>query len=158
MADSNKDPGPDEAAPSLETWLRGVIADIIQVDDPDSVTPDDDGDYSLVLGSSETYIRILQDPQRLVIFSDLVTEANEHPDLFIHLNQINANLDIGSVHFANGRICLRHTVLAESLSFGDVRLTLTYFSEMADTYDHKLQERFGGSTALRQETGDEIDV
>lgn len=158
MAEEQTAPTTTDASPDLETWLRGVIADIIGVEDPDEIKPDKDGDYSLSLGSALTFISILPDPQRLRIFSILVLGASEHPDLFVHLNRINSDLEIGSVHLFEDRIILRHTMLAETLAFGDVRKTLIYFTEMADTYDHKLQERFGGATAFRQERGDEIDV
>ena len=127
--------------------------------EPDDVFVDSDGDVVIPNGSSVVFIRISSEPVSIKLFSILLSDVSESADLFSTINEINANIFVGFLYYENNRVYLQHTVLADGgLSVQTLIQTIDCITDLADFFDDKLQERFGGEKFRVGPADDEIEV
>ena len=127
--------------------------------EPDDVFVDSDGDVAIPNGSSVAFIRISSEPISIRIFAILLSDVSESAELFATINDINANIFAGFLYYENNRVYLQHTVLAAGgLSVQTLIQTIDCITDLADFFDDKLQERFGGEKFRAGRADDEIEV
>ena len=158
MAENTPEPSDYETSPTLEEWTRGVIASLLEIP-AEEVQQREDGAFHLSRGSAAIWVQpYTSDPPHLWIYSWMVTGLKPHPDLLTMINQINVHSAIGTVDYNDDGVRVSHALLAGLLDADDVRRINTIVADIADDYDHLIQERFGGRIAYYQARGDEIDV
>lgn len=110
----------------------------------DEIEFDDEGDIPVKRGDVMLFIRVLDDPLSVLVFSPVLVGVDESSALFARLNELNAG-----VHFI--RFCITHGgVVADiELSGPEFRPGLLVaachaISEMAETTGPELHREFGG--------------
>ena len=105
---------------------------------------DAEGDIPIKRGEVMLFIRVLEDPLSVLVFSPILVGVTESVALFSRLNEMNAG-----VHFV--RFCVTHGgVVADAELFGDqfrpalLRSACTAISEAAEAAGAELQREFGG--------------
>jgi hypothetical protein len=109
---------------------------------------DDDGDIGIRYGSALTFVRLINDPQYIRIYSPILREVEESPDIFVRLNDINANETLMRFIYRNGVIYGVADIAAVPFVSAHVDQALAHFCEVADGMDSLLQAEFGGRTAF----------
>lgn len=123
----------------------------------DKVYIDGDGDILVPCGSAAVFINVIENLQ-IKVFSIMVREPRECEDMYRLINEVNSNLKIGHVFYSSECIILEHGLFAKWTTQAELRTVIDIIGDLADFYDHKLQERFGGSLFLREKAEDEIAV
>jgi hypothetical protein len=141
---------------SMTNFAVHVVASMFELDD-DQVYTDKDGDICVPSGSALVFISVIEDVAYR-LFSILLSGVTESNELYRVLNEINCNLNIGRIFFINEQIILEHSVMPQSANEGDLTTCISVLTSLADHYDNKLQERFGGKLFLRERAEDEIEV
>ncbi len=110
----------------------------------DDVEFDEEGDIPVKRGDVMLFIRVLDDPLSVLVFSPILVGVTESHALFSRLNELNAG-----VHFI--RFCVTHGgVVADIELFGSqfrpglLGDACTAISEMAESTGPELQREFGG--------------
>ena len=110
----------------------------------DELVYDDEGDLPLRRGDVMLFIRVLDDPLSVLVFSPVLVGVSESLSLFERLNALNANM-----HFV--RFCLTHGGVVVDLEVpGDVfapallEAACRTIAEAAETVGADLQHDFGG--------------
>jgi hypothetical protein len=141
---------------SMMNFAVQVVANMFELDD-DQVPIDKDGDICVPSGSALVFISVIEDTAYR-LFSILLSGVTESYELYRVLNEINCNLNIGRIFFINDQIILEHSIMLQSANQGDFATCISVLTSLADHYDDKLQERFGGKLFLRERADDEIEV
>jgi hypothetical protein len=143
---------------SLLENIKEAVSRLYSIE-PDDVLVDSDGDVVLPNGSSVAFIRISSEPVSIRLFAILLSDVSESADLFSTINEVNANIFAGFLYYQNNRVYLQHTVLAAGgLSVQTLIQTIDCITDLADFFDDKLQERFGGEKFRAGRADDEIEV
>lgn len=143
---------------SLLGNVKEAVGRIYSIE-PDDVLIDSDGDVVIPNGSSVAFIRISNEPISIRLFAILLSEVSESSDLFATINEINANIVAAFLYYENNMVYLQHTVLAAGgLNVQTLIQTIDCITDLADFFDDKLQERFGGEKFRAGRADDEIEV
>ncbi len=122
------------------------------------VNVDADGDLYVQVGSAVVYVSVLPEPLCVRIFSVMVVDVPDAPDVYQLINSVNCTLRLGRLVYVNGAVLLEHHLLPMGLNGQEVLITVDSILATADHLDDQIQQRVGGRTALLQPAEDEIDV
>jgi hypothetical protein len=148
----------DQENSSLVDLVKDAISILYSVD-VEKILVDDDGDIGVPSGSALVFARFPTSVNAIRLFSILLRNIPEGTDVYDTLNDINANINAGFLYFSNNMIFLEHTILADGgLSLLNVIKNIDYFTDTADFFDDKLQERFGGDLFRVSPAADEIEA
>ena len=111
---------------------------------------DDDGDIGLRRGSAVVFVRLIDEPPCVRIYSPLLQDVEERPDILVRLNDINANQPLMRFIYCNGIIFGATDIPAAPFVSAHVAKAFEYFCEIADGMDNLLQAEFGGQTAYSE--------
>lgn len=146
-------------APSVApTTLRGFLHRVLNNMIGGEVFVDHDGDFVFPLGSAVVYVRAMDEPEIVRIFSMLLVEVAPQPKVYELINSINVNLVVGRLVYVNGAIILEHHLLPFGLDPMEIQATVHSLVATADHYDNRIQSELGGETAMPEPAEDEIDV
>ena len=112
------------------------------------LTIDADGDIVIGYGSAHVFVRLVDNPPHVRIYSRLLSEVEESHEIFARLNDINANEIFVRSVFLNGSILATVDILAAPFVSAHVTEACVHFCTIADGMDGLLQEEFGGQTAF----------
>lgn len=147
----------DQENGSLIDLVKDAISILYSVD-VEKILVDDDGDIGVPCGSALVFVRFPTNVNAIRLFSILLKNP-EGNDVYGTLNDINSNLNAGFLYFSNNMIFLEHTILADGgVSLVNLIKNIDYFTDTADFFDDKLQERFGGEIFRMSPAADEIEV
>jgi len=149
---------PEAAAGDDVEGLRRFVGDAIVELTGGPVMVDDDGDFVLPSGSAVVYVSIVTEPLYIRVFSVMLREVAERPEVFRLMNSVNMTLRIGRLVYVNGAVLLEHHLLPIGLSGGELQIVVDCIRSAADYFDHRLQGEIGGSTTFAERAEDEIDV
>ena len=148
----------DQENGSLIDLVKDAISILYSVD-VEKILVDDDGDIGVPCGSALVFVRFPTNVNAIRLFSILLRNIPEGNDVYGTLNDINSNLNAGFLYFSNNMIFLEHTILADGgVSLVNLIKNIDYFTDTADFFDDKLQERFGGEIFRMSPAADEIEV
>lgn len=117
---------------------------------------DHDGDYAFRFGTSDLYVRLVEnDPPRVRIFSVVLEDVEETPDLLRELNSINASPYFARAFLVGKQVMVGWELIAETLDDEELRLTCAEVVRLASGTGPFLARIFGGRTAYAD--GDEGD-
>lgn len=112
----------------------------------------DSGDIPIRWGSALYCISIVDhDPVLVRVWSEVLTDVNEHPDLYRALNAFNAEVHTARIYWQDGRIVAATELPARTLDAEEIAHACRSVGALADRADTALQPRFGGARAFRDE-------
>lgn len=91
----------------------------------------------------------------VTIMSYCVQDVEVEEELLVGLLELNHQLSCGHFSLVGTDIFFAHTLFGRSLDARDLLRAITAVATLADDYDDRLVERYGGQTALEriQDTG-----
>ena len=123
-----------------------------------SVSHDDEGSIIVAAGSTNVYITINPEPLLARVSAPLVRDVTATPDLYETLNFINRGLQFGRIFTVEGYIILEDCLFPTAAIEDNVLHTVSSLCYLADIYDNRLHETFGGTMMKLAPGGDSIDV
>lgn len=161
-------PSDDGAAPASPPPGRGVLGaaevsrqllELVRaLSGNDELDVDPDGDIPLQYGTAMVFVRVLDDPPIVRVFSPVLSEARAGIALVGAVNELN-----GQQLFVKWAVHEETVVVASMDLFGDP-LTIEHVlhacgvvGETVNAHDDQLQERFGGRTFFGDYTPPKLD-
>lgn len=141
---------------SLISFAKEAVSALYGVSE-ENVYVDSDGDILAPCGSAAVFVSVVDDNE-FRVFSLLLREPRECDELYRVINDINSNLRMGRLFYSANTVILEHNLPAHYTTFAGLKLAIDVIGDVADFYDHRLQEMFGGSLFLRERAQDEISV
>jgi hypothetical protein len=132
-------------AESLSKQLLTSLGEVTGLNDLDF---DDDGDIGVRCGSALVFVRMVDDPLYVRIFSAILRDVDENPDILVRLNDINASETLIRFIFRNGTIHGIADLSAVPFLSAHFAQAFERFCAVADGMGGLLQEEFGGQTAF----------
>lgn len=141
----------------LRPYVEKTLKELLQTD---NLIIDDDGDVPIRTGSSMYYVRLLDREIPLVrVFATLVTGVKKNAKLLGALNDINNDIAMARVFWCEDDVIVSSEMVAETLDKIELDQACRNISWIADTYDTKLHEEFGGKMSFADEaTGNDQPV
>lgn len=158
--DSSDSPVTQEEGNPVEHFRQWLLKNVKEISNQDSLEPDDDGDIPVDSGSARTYVSPRNKPLSADIYSILLENVNESPEMLATLNNINCQTPFVKIKYLaeEKQITLHHEVMAEFISQKSLAKHLSLVVKMADSLDTELQRNFGGSMYGFDTREDEQDV
>ena len=116
----------------------------------DQVQFDSDGDVGIRHGSAVILVRIIEEPLCVRIFSPVLREVEENPDIVGRLNDINAREILTRFVFVNGSIFAAAEISAAPFVAEHLAQAMDHFCSVVDSLDSLLQAEFGGHLAFAE--------
>jgi len=158
--DSSDAPTTQKEGNPVEHFRQWLLKNVREITKRDSLEPDDDGDIPIDRGSARTYVSPRNRPLSADIYSILLENVNESPEMLATLNEINCKTPFVKVKYLaeEKQITLHHEVMAKFISQKSLATHLGLVVKMADSLDTELQRNFGGSMYGIDSREDEQDV
>jgi hypothetical protein len=132
--------------PTLAERLERLLCDYL--DDPKRDFDIAAEPVAIQAGSALVLVRLVDaDPPVLRIFSPLLRQVERGGELLAELNEINAHLSFLRVFWREGTVFAATELLAESVDATSFAHACDAVSDLADYYDDRLHQRFGGELA-----------
>lgn len=109
---------------------------------------DNDGDIGIRFGSALTFVRLINDTQHVRLFSLILRDVEDDPNIYRRLNDINADEAFLRLFYKNETIFGILDVSAVPYVGEHVAQAFEYFSTTVDEIGSPLQEEFGGHTSF----------
>lgn len=109
---------------------------------------DSDGDIALRYGSAVVYARVIGEPPLVHLFSFLLREVEEQPEIYVRLNELNGQSLQTRFYFREGSVYGMTELSAAPYIEAQVARSFERFCQVADTMGSLLQNEFGGRTAF----------
>ncbi len=139
---------PDSAAEPESSLAQELLAAIREITGFGDLEFDNDGDICLPRGSQVIFVRRIGTTPFARIWSPLVREVEETPELLAQLNSLNTNAGLVRFCVHDGVVLAEADVAAEPTVARHVDLALRRFCDATDGVDAILQREFGGRTAF----------
>ena len=156
-ASASVDEGPkDFDRDSLLAFAKSAVGSLYGIN-PEDVYTDSDGDILAPCGSAGVFVSVVDDNE-FRVFSLVLRGPRECEELFRIINDINQDLRLGRMFYTGSTILLAHSLVAKWTTLAELRVVIDVIGDVADFYDHRLQEILGGELFLRERAQDEISV
>ena len=109
---------------------------------------DDDGDVGIRSGSALAFVRLLDNPPQVRIFSPILRNVEEPDGVLARLNEFNARETLMRFTFRNGSIFGEAHISAAPFVSAHVAQAIVHFCGVADGMGCLLQREFGGRTSF----------
>lgn len=136
------DPGdPLETRSALLTELRKVTGN-------PALEPDEDGDVLVRFGSAAVYVRVIESPPLVRVYSPVLAGVDPDAKLLAQLNNLNGQLHLAKLLVAHKTVFGVVDVPADPVVHDHVLRACGVLGQLADDIDDLLQAEFGGKTAF----------
>jgi len=127
--------------------------------DPELVVPEEDGSVWCINGSAGVVVFAESDPSALFFITSLVAGIKGHPALYKLINEINTNMEFGTIHFDEEESKITYFYRYPSVNPDPTLIAFIIESMLtaADDYDDRLKARLGGER-FNEQAADEIDA
>ena len=141
----------------VKPYVEKVLKEYLETE---TLIIDDDGDVPIRVGSAMYYVRVLDmDPVMVRLFAPLVRNVKKSAKLLEAINQINTEIIGARVFWDDDDVTVATEMPAETLDPAEMSGQCVNIGNIADTYDNKLQEEFGGEVFFTEPEGEEsVDV
>ena len=158
--DSSDSPTTQVEGNPVEHFRQWLLKNVREITERESIEPDDDGDIPVDFGSARTYVSPRNKPLSVDVYSILLENVNESPEMLMTLNKINCETPFVKVKYLaeEKQVTLHHEVMAEFISTKSLARHLNLVAKMADSLDTELQRNYGGSMHSVDNREDEQDV
>jgi len=142
--DDGQQPGSDHVAPSAAAIREAVLTATRAMLDNEAIDFDGEGDIPIRRNDVMLFVRVLDDPLSVLVFSPMLVGIDESAALLERVNELNAN-----IHFV--RFCVTHGgVVADIELFADpfapalVEAACRALTQTAEVVGPELQVEYGG--------------
>jgi len=142
---------PEVGLPPGMDLKTAVIATMKRVLGLDELHIDEDGDIPIRRGSAAVYVRVLEEPPTVVVYSPLVFDVTVGPEVFEELNRLNGQTYFVRFLLVGTTVMCSAEVFAHPFVADDVVSAYVLVSRLADEVDDELARRFGGTVAFGDE-------
>jgi hypothetical protein len=136
----------------LQPFVEKTIAAYLGVEE---VKVWDDGTIPIRSGSTVVNVRLIEGDRSghpvLQVYSPLLSDLEDSPELFAKLNEVNANLTFVRAFWLDRQVNLVMELLAENLDQDQVAHAVSLMSLAANFWDSELEKTFGGKTYFAEE-------
>jgi hypothetical protein len=133
--------------PSLVERVSGLLAEYLDDGEP-NVDPLHEA-VAIQAGSAVVLVRLVDaDPPVVRVFSPMLRAVDRTPELLVELNEINAHLSFLRLFWRDDTVFVATELLAPTLDAEELTLACDAVSDLADYYDDRLRNRFGGEVAF----------
>lgn len=136
---------PEQECKKVAEQLLVAIRDYTDVNDLDF---DQDGDIAIGYGSALIILRLIDDCSYVRIYSPILLDVEDDPDIYPRLNDINANQVQVRFFYKNGAIYAISDVSVTPFVSDPVLQALRHFSLILDDLGSLLQDEFGGRASF----------
>jgi hypothetical protein len=134
----------------IRPYLEKKVSELLGTE---SVAVDPDGDIPIRSGSSVSYLRLADGPEgaMLRVFSPLLSDVQQTPELLARLNELNAESFFVRFFWTSDHVMCSVDLVAESLDVEEIKNALDAVTFYADKLDDDLKARFGGSRMIEED-------
>jgi len=125
----------------LGARVRAVLKAFLEVDE---LVVDDDGDIPIRHGSAAVYVRVIDEPPTIMLFSPLVFGIEAGEAVLEEVNRLNNVTQFAHLCLAADAIVLSTELFGEPFVPDHLIDAYVVVSQLADELDDHLQEQFGG--------------
>jgi len=150
-----EEPEPPRERPSADTvtGLRELALEAIRKGLGDAaVGCGEDGDLSLRCGSAAVFVRVLDNPLCVRVFSPILGEVVVNDRLVNRVHELNAETRFVRFFVVDGRVIAAAEVFTSPFVAEHVSSACLHLGSLADQYGRVLQKEFGGRVAFEEET------
>lgn len=131
--------------PTLVRRVNQLIADYLDDGDDLDVVAEP---VAIQAGTAMVLVRLVDaDPPVVRIFSPLIRSVDLATDLLTELNEVNAHLSFLRMFWRDRTVFAATELLAESVDAAEIAHACDAVADLADYYDVRFHERFGGELA-----------
>ena len=141
----------------VKPYVEKVLKEYLETE---TLIVDSDGDVPVRFGSAMYYVRVLDmDPVLVRVFAPVLRNVKKSAKLFEAINDINASVYGARVFWYDDDVLAVAEMPAETLDPAELSAQCANIGGIADAYDNKLQEEFGGDIFFTDAEGEEsVDV
>ena len=100
-------------------------------------------------GTAVVHVRLIDaEPPVVRVFSSLLRRVDSSPELLAEINEINAHLSFARLFWRDGSVLAATELLASTIDPNELANACDVLCDVADYYDVKLHQRFGGELAF----------
>lgn len=144
-------PPPEPETPeSVRAKLRQVMDQLTR----GGAQEDEDGDFTLSVGSARVFIRVMSDMPAISVFSPFLMDVPVTAQTVARVNELNPSLRFVKVFLMGDTLIAAHELHADPFNWQHVHQAIVGVLHIADELDDQLQKELGGtlSTGERAET------
>ena len=132
----------------LRPYVNKTVAEYLGIA-PEKLIVDGDGDIPVTAGSSTYYVHLIDaDPAILQVYSTVLSEVDQSPELFEKLNEINRFVYYCRLFWTDDkRVIAALEIVAETADPKEIATACGQIAWAADKYDTELHAQFGGKMA-----------
>ena len=135
----------EEAADDVSQLLLDTLKESTGISD---LSYDEDGDIGVLYGSALTFIRLVNEAQRIRFFSLILLDVEDDTEIYKHLNDINADENLIRIYYKDETIFGVLDIFAAPYVSEHAAQAFEYFSTTVDRIGNQLQETFEGHTSV----------
>ena len=129
-------------AEMLRPYVEKLLTEWLQTD---KLIIDDDGDVPIHYNSALYYVSLLdREPPLVRVWSIVLRNIKKTPELLDAINEANTTILECRMFWYDDEVRLSGEILAEELQKEELIELCDAISKLADEYDDKLKEKFGG--------------
>jgi hypothetical protein len=132
----------------MQVARETVLAELRKASGNPELAPDEDGDIRVRFGSALAFVRVLDDPPLVRVYSPVLASLDGDDRILERINAINSQLHLARLIFAHGTIFAVVDLPADPLVPSHVVRACSVLGQLADDLDDMLQAEFGGRTAF----------
>jgi hypothetical protein len=134
----------DEAPEAaLAARVDAILRDYLETDE---VIYDSDGDCGIRHGEAMVFVRVVEDPGFVAVFSPVLRDVAPSPALYEAVNEINTQIRIARASLQNGVVVVAAEVDDRPAMQPHVVDALHAVASIANVWGEKLEAHFGGTT------------
>ncbi len=136
-------------------YIEKIVKEYLSLDD---LVVADNGDIPVRIGSARYIVRLTDgEPPLMRVFSVLLEEVEDNPDIYKELNSINCNIVSARVFYLvdDKIIVCAMEVPAETVDKEELAHACWAVGTLAEWADTDLQKKFGGKMAFDDEKPEE---
>jgi hypothetical protein len=110
----------------------------------------ENGDIGLRFGSAAVYVRVLEGPPCVRMFSPVLENVEENDRLLDRLNELNVEMRLVRFFLMEGRVIVAMEMFVEPFVAEHVKRACLVLGSLADEFGGTLQKEFGGKRAFKE--------
>lgn len=110
----------------------------------------EDGDLPLRFGSAAVFVRVLDDPPCVRMFSPVLEDVGADDRLLDRLNELNAETRLARFFVVEGRVIVAAEMFVAPFVAEHVKQACVVVGSLADEFGGMLQKEFGGRRAFEE--------
>ena len=148
-----EEPAPPPEKPCEDTveGLRKLVLKAIREGSGNAdLELDEDGDIALRFGSAAVFVRVLDDPLGVRMFSPLLEDVEADDRLLDRLNELNAEMRFARFFVVEGRVIVAMETFVAPFVAEHVTRACLQLGSLADRIGGEVQKEFGGRRAFEE--------